>query len=177
MRTAVIILVSLVLLSCEKEEPIKNEVFNEWMTESLNPNYLIQFPTYFVGDGFTGSRFSKNNPSEDIVIFYECIGKWMECVGDIIRSPYPESVTILPFSAACSFIELKNKDYYFTNDSTLMGIFYQTDIFKIDNKDIYMVIGQLYWNESNHYVSLTRFSYNIAKQDSFRMIVKTIKRK
>lgn len=113
MRTAVIILIILFLLSCVKEEPIKNGPYNDWVTESLNPDYLIQFPPYFVGNGFTDSRFFKKSPSGDIRIFYECIGRWWECVGDTIRAPYPESITILPFFASSSFIWLKNRHYLY----------------------------------------------------------------
>jgi hypothetical protein len=177
MKTALIILVIPFFLSCVKEESIKNGAYNDWVIESLNNDYLVQLPPYFIGDGFTDSRFYKENPSEDIRIFYECIGGRLDCVGDTIRAPYPESITILPFFASSSFIWLKNRDYFYNDDSIPIVMFYQADTFKNEDKNIYWIYGQLYWKESDYYISLTRFQYEVVKQDSFKMIIKTIKKK
>ena len=172
MRTFLITVIIFCLFSCEKEQLPKNDTNNEWVTESLNSDYLIQFPSYYIGEGFNNNVFYKSNPTLDIIVFYYWWDIFVNNVEDTLYYPLPENISISPYGEASHFLNLENKQLIFSNDSTIIGILYNSNPSISERID-----GLLLWNESYYFISLTRVQYNETKFDSLEMILETIKKK
>ena len=129
MKTLLIVLIALFLFSCENEDSSNNTLFNEdWVLESLNSKYLIQFPKYYKGSGFNNNSFYKSNPENDIIVSHCNNNIGCYYVDDTLDYPLPENVMFLPTMWSCSFINLNNKEYFTDNNHTKGILYYFTGL-------------------------------------------------
>ncbi|HRG22038.1 MAG TPA: hypothetical protein PLQ57_13445 [Saprospiraceae bacterium] len=172
-----IIAITLLALSfaacCDKEPDISNtdcieiQQNPDYITEDLNQDFTIQFPTNYTGDGLVVQKFANFLKFSDKVIVkysFLCPTDCIKFYGWSLDHPIPNSVIGSTIDATTSF----DQKIEFCKNDIIEAIFYHNS----DN----LSFGTLYLQVEDKYLESAKIQFEKEKLEEVISILKTLKK-